>query len=76
MTFKENDGVTEGVTGENSVENTIYGTKGGRYIYIVRLKTGSSNEVLATEVLVVSNNVASWVWLIPLLPEVVFTRGL
>ena len=32
-----------------------------------RLKIGSSNEVLATEVLVVSKNVASWVWLTPLL---------
>ena len=32
-----------------------------------RLKTGSSNEVLATDILVVSENVSSWVCLNPLL---------
>ena len=31
------------------------------------LKTGSSNEVLSTVFLMVRDNVASWVWLTPLL---------
>ena len=39
----------------------------GRYIEMGRLKTISPNEVLATEILVISKNVASWVWLTPLL---------
>ena len=49
------------------MENNIEGTKEGRYIEMGRLKTGSSNEVMTTEVLVVSENVASWLWLKPLL---------
>ena len=61
MNFQAENGGTEGVPGENSVENTISVTKGGRSIEMVRFKTGSSKEVLATEVLVVRNNVASWV---------------
>ena len=34
-----------------------------------RLKKGASNEVIATKVLVVRKNVASWMWLTPLLGE-------
>ena len=67
MTIKEKGGVNEGVLGENSAENTVDGTKGGRSIDTGRLKTGSSNEVIATEVLVVINIVASWVWFTPLI---------
>ena len=44
--------------GENSSENTTDGTKRRRSIDMVRLKNRSSNEVMATEVLVVSKNVA------------------
>ena len=58
---------TEGVPGDTSMGNTIGGTKKGRYIYMGRPKTGSSNEVLATEVLMISENVLSWVCLTPLL---------
>ena len=67
LTVKAEDGGTEGVSGDNSVENTIEGTKGGRYIEMGKLKSGASNEVLSTEVLVVRKNVASWVWLTPLI---------
>ena len=67
LTVKAGYGGTEGVPGENLVQNTIEGTKGGRYIYMRRLKTGASNEVPATEVLVVRNNLASWAWLTPML---------
>ena len=72
MTVKAEDGGTEGVPGENSLKNTVEGTKNGRYIDMGRLKTVSPNEVLATEVLVVSENVASWVWLTPLLGARIF----
>ena len=48
------------------------GTKKGMSKDIGRLKTGSTNEVMATEVLVVSENVASWVWLTPLLGARIF----
>ena len=34
-----------------------------------RLKKGASNEVIATEVLVVRKNVASWMWLTPILGD-------
>ena len=67
MSVKAEYGGTEGVTGDNLLENTIYVPKEGRSIDMERLKIGLSNKVLATEVLVVSNNVASWVWLTPLL---------
>ena len=67
MNITSEVGGTEGVLGEKYLENNIEGTKKGRYIDMRRLKTGSPNEVLATEVLVVSKNVASWVWLTPLI---------
>ena len=49
------------------MNNTIEGNKGGSSIEMIRLKTGSSNEVLATEVLLVIKNVVSWLWLTPLI---------
>ena len=67
MTVKAEYGGTESVTGDNSVKNTIEGTKEGRSIEMGRIKILSSNEVMTTEVLVVSKNVSSWVWLTPLL---------
>ena len=51
------------------MDNTIEGTKEVRSIEMVRLKTVSPNEVLATEVLVVIDNVASWKWLTPLIRD-------
>ena len=61
MVVKVKDGVTEGITGEKSLENTVEGHKVGVSIEMGSLKTVSSNEVLSTEFLVVSKNVASWV---------------
>ena len=49
------------------MENTIEGTQKGRYIEMGRLKIGFPNKVLATEVLLVSDNVVFCVWLTPLL---------
>ena len=51
--------------GENSLENNIEGTQKGRYIEMGRLTIGSPNKVLPTEVLVVSDNVASCVRFTP-----------
>ena len=56
-----------GVPGDKLLENIIEGTQKGRSIEMVRLKVGSPNEVITTEVLVVSENVASWVRLTPLI---------
>ena len=47
--------------GENSSENTIEVTQKGIYIEMGRIKIGQPNKVLAAEVLVVIENVASWV---------------
>ena len=63
MNIKSKDEGTEGVPVENSLDNTIEVTQKRRSIETGRIKIGSTNEVLATEVLVVSDNVASWVWL-------------
>ena len=41
MIVKVEDGGTEVITGEKSVENTIEVTKRGRYTDMGRLKTGS-----------------------------------
>ena len=49
------------------MDNTIEGNKGGRSIYMGRLKNGSSNELLATEFLVVRDNVTYWVCLTPMI---------
>ena len=53
--------------GENSSENTIEGNQKGRSTEMGRLKKGSPDKVTGTEVLMVSENVASWVWLTSLL---------
>ena len=66
MTVKSGDVVNEGVPREKSAENTIEGTKGGIFIEVGRLKMGTSNRVPSTEVLVVSTNLESWLWLNPL----------
>ena len=63
MNIKSKDEGTEGVPVENSLDNTIEVTQKRRSIETGRIKIGSPNEVLATQVLVVSDNVASWVWL-------------
>ena len=67
MAVKTEDEGNYGVPGDKLLENIIEGTQKERYIEMVRLKIGSPNEVITTEVLVVSENVASWVWLNPLL---------
>ena len=67
MTVKTEDGGTDGMSGEKSVDSTIEVTKRGSSIDMGRLKNGSSNEVLTTEVLVVSKNVEPWVWLNPII---------
>ena len=49
--------------GENSLKNTIECTHKGRYIEMGRIKIILLNKVPAIEVLVVSENVASWMGL-------------
>ena len=67
MAVKTEDEGNYGVPGDKLLENIIEGTQKERYIEMVRLKIGSPNEVIKTEVLVVSENVASWVRLTPLI---------
>ena len=57
------------MSGEKPEDKTIEVTKRGRSIYMGRLKNGSPNEVLDTEVLVVRENVAPWVWLTPMIGD-------
>ena len=49
------------------MENISVATKWRSYIDRGRLRTGASNEVISTEVLVVNENVGSWVWPTPLI---------